>query len=702
AYHHFEKLPEDLVQTANVSYDYNSIMHYGSHRFSKNRGVPTIIPLKKNVTIGQRKGLSKSDILKIVKLYNCTMVVERAREDNSETTKLAKILGDTNSFWKVVYRTDIHKRFKRTTDNETSDANYYIGTGDSKADNTVADNTAYAESQDAYEDRLQQWRNQYLYWWNHYHGWANEHPISYKSLVSDWKGRRLRLATEFTPDAIATTKKMDPCEKCTVTKLPKKTTIQATQITEQLEIITPAPMTTNLLKKITTIPPTTPCIPEELGIATSALTTTPCKISELTTDPQKAITTIPARVIREQQKETTSNLTPSVPSVMTTIPPITTTIPPPIITEQLEITTPAPTTVPCIPCNKLKMTTEPPKILTTVPASIITEEQGKITPPPGTTPCNRSEITTDSQEKITTVPAPIVREQRGVATPMPTEPPSNPPIMTTKPPEKATTIPAPIVREERRVATPQPTAPPSNLPVMTTKSPEKVTTVPAPIVREERRVATPQLTAPPSNPPIRTTEAPTKVTTISPPIITEELGITTPAPATVPCTTCNKPEMTTGPSKQLTTVPATIIREKKGITTPAPTTIPCDKPDPEGKITTPCAMPEATAEVTTKTLVTDLVELIAECPKSEKNTPCSKTPIPTTKSPKDEDVTGRSRKDYHLAWERSRHPSPFHRILMYIPIQGRTALKDPNRLWDNCEIPWELSDKYSMYEKSFE
>ncbi|PRD32358.1 UNVERIFIED_CONTAM: nas-15 [Trichonephila clavipes] len=106
AYHHFQKLPEDLVQIANFSYDYDSIMHYGSHRFSKNRGVPTIITLKKNVTIGQRKGLSQSDILKIVKLYKCTMDVEKAREDSLKTTKLADMLGDTNSFWKVVYITE--------------------------------------------------------------------------------------------------------------------------------------------------------------------------------------------------------------------------------------------------------------------------------------------------------------------------------------------------------------------------------------------------------------------------------------------------------------------------------------------------------------------------------------------------------------------------------------------------------------------
>ncbi|GFV38899.1 metalloendopeptidase [Trichonephila clavipes] len=129
-------------------------MHYGSHRFSKNRGVPTIITLKKNVTIGQRKGLSQSDILKIVKLYKCTMDVEKAREDSLKTTKLADMLGDTNSFWKVVYITDNHKRFKRTADNEANGANYYTGNGDAKVP-AVEDNTAYAESQDSYIESAQ-------------------------------------------------------------------------------------------------------------------------------------------------------------------------------------------------------------------------------------------------------------------------------------------------------------------------------------------------------------------------------------------------------------------------------------------------------------------------------------------------------------------------------------------------------------------
>jgi len=46
-------------------------MHYGDNSFSKN-GKPTIVPKEPGVVIGQRKELSKIDILELRKYYGCS------------------------------------------------------------------------------------------------------------------------------------------------------------------------------------------------------------------------------------------------------------------------------------------------------------------------------------------------------------------------------------------------------------------------------------------------------------------------------------------------------------------------------------------------------------------------------------------------------------------------------------------------------
>ena len=57
------------VDTLNISYDYDSVMHYGTYAFSVN-GFPTIEPLQ-NVTIGQ-SNISATDILEVRVFYNCS------------------------------------------------------------------------------------------------------------------------------------------------------------------------------------------------------------------------------------------------------------------------------------------------------------------------------------------------------------------------------------------------------------------------------------------------------------------------------------------------------------------------------------------------------------------------------------------------------------------------------------------------------
>lgn len=68
----FKKYKEGDVYTFGQSYDYGSLMHYGPYGFAKDKKKPTITPLQKGVKIGQRKGFSKTDIIKINLLYNCT------------------------------------------------------------------------------------------------------------------------------------------------------------------------------------------------------------------------------------------------------------------------------------------------------------------------------------------------------------------------------------------------------------------------------------------------------------------------------------------------------------------------------------------------------------------------------------------------------------------------------------------------------
>ncbi|XP_034841319.1 seminal metalloprotease 1-like isoform X2 [Maniola hyperantus] len=66
--YNFKKYTVDTATDFGISYDYGSVMHYSSVAFTKN-GNKTIIPLQENVEIGQRKGLSEKDVLKLNKMY---------------------------------------------------------------------------------------------------------------------------------------------------------------------------------------------------------------------------------------------------------------------------------------------------------------------------------------------------------------------------------------------------------------------------------------------------------------------------------------------------------------------------------------------------------------------------------------------------------------------------------------------------------
>lgn len=69
--YNFQKYNLDRIQYLGASYDTGSVMHYGAYAFAKNRYKPTIIARNGNGELGQRKGFSKVDLMKLNKLYQC-------------------------------------------------------------------------------------------------------------------------------------------------------------------------------------------------------------------------------------------------------------------------------------------------------------------------------------------------------------------------------------------------------------------------------------------------------------------------------------------------------------------------------------------------------------------------------------------------------------------------------------------------------
>ncbi len=87
----FEKYSLDLITHLGTPYDYGSVMHYPKKAFSKNGRAVTIEPKWDGIEIGQRKGLSDNDVVKINKLYNCSSRRGKVEKlDNIRFTKFGR------------------------------------------------------------------------------------------------------------------------------------------------------------------------------------------------------------------------------------------------------------------------------------------------------------------------------------------------------------------------------------------------------------------------------------------------------------------------------------------------------------------------------------------------------------------------------------------------------------------------------------
>ena len=70
----FERYTTSRINSFNVGYDYDSVMHYGSYAFSS-RGRKTIDSKPTGgKRLGQRNGLSAKDKQQVRLLYGCTTI----------------------------------------------------------------------------------------------------------------------------------------------------------------------------------------------------------------------------------------------------------------------------------------------------------------------------------------------------------------------------------------------------------------------------------------------------------------------------------------------------------------------------------------------------------------------------------------------------------------------------------------------------
>jgi len=93
----FEKHASENT-TVEYEYDFSSVMHYGSHFFSKDRKQPTLVPRRNNTVIGQRNGMSVKDCLKVNSYYGCLEESSYSRMKYSAICRIMGIRNDDKEF----------------------------------------------------------------------------------------------------------------------------------------------------------------------------------------------------------------------------------------------------------------------------------------------------------------------------------------------------------------------------------------------------------------------------------------------------------------------------------------------------------------------------------------------------------------------------------------------------------------------------
>ncbi|KAI8742945.1 meprin A subunit alpha [Biomphalaria glabrata] len=78
---------ETIIDTMGIPYDFLSIMHYGAYNSAQVKRYPVITPKPKygrTLRLGQRVGLSPTDVIKVQTLYNCPLDTSHIHSDMDE------------------------------------------------------------------------------------------------------------------------------------------------------------------------------------------------------------------------------------------------------------------------------------------------------------------------------------------------------------------------------------------------------------------------------------------------------------------------------------------------------------------------------------------------------------------------------------------------------------------------------------------